>query len=106
MRNPVSSSDERKDTGTGGTHLRILRVRVLRDAEDGNRHLDEEVLQGRGVQEADDGREPAQNRGGLARPLALQEKRLSVRAVSCLQQKERTAAVSCMLGRSMCAWRA
>lgn len=72
----AKSARRKNRSGTSGglAHLRVLSVRVLGDTEDWRRHLDDEPLQSGGIQEADDSGEPAQDGGGLARPLALQRK--------------------------------
>jgi hypothetical protein len=56
------------------THLRVLNIRVLRDAKDGNRHLHDDAFEDGGIEEADAGGEPAENARRLTRPLTLREK--------------------------------
>lgn len=47
------------------THLRVLNIGVLGDAEDGDGHLHNDALEDGGMEEADAGGEPAEDARGL-----------------------------------------
>lgn len=85
------------------THLRILSVRVLRDAEDRRSHLDEEALESLLVEVRDDSGEPAEDGGGLKRPLTLRSECKVSSSGETAEQKLLTASTACILGRVMCA---
>lgn len=79
----------RSDLRESRTHLRILSVGILGNAEDGSGHLHQETLESSLVEMRDNGGEEAKDRGRLKRPRTLRERRRELASLHRSRERER-----------------